>query len=50
MKNWFIAALVTSVVVLPMIFRNKRNEKVVPVTTDENKRYNTDDFITDEEL
>ncbi len=49
MKHWLIAAIVTGIVVLPMMLRKKR-VKPIPLPTDSDKRYNIDEFLTEEEL
>ena len=51
MKNWFIAAIVTGIVMLPMVIRKKKaGLRPIPVPTDTDKRYNVDDFLGEENL
>ncbi len=49
MKHWLIAAIVTGIVVFPMMLRKKK-VKPIPLPTDLDKRYNIDEFLTEEEL
>ena len=49
MKHWLVAAIMMGIVVLPIILRKKR-VKPVPVPTDSDKRYNIDEFLTEDEL
>lgn len=49
MKQWLIAAIVTGIVMLPVVVRKKKLEPV-PVPTDTDKRYNIDEFVSDENL
>jgi len=51
MKHWFIAAIVTGIVMLPVVIRKKKVALMpVPVPTDTEKRYNVDDFVGEESL
>ncbi len=51
MKHWFIAAIVTGIVMFPMVIRKKKAlVRPLPVPTDTDKRYNVDDFVGEENL
>ncbi len=51
MKHWFIAAIVTGIVMLPMVIRKKKVElRPIPMPTDTDKRYNVDDFLDEANL
>ena len=50
MKHWLIAAILTGIVMLPMMLRKKRVKPIPVPTTDSDKRYNIDEFLTEEEL
>ena len=49
MKQWLIAAIVTGIVMLPVVVRKKKVE-TVPVPTDMEKRYDIDEFVGEENL
>ena len=50
MKAWILAALVTGLVAVPLMMR-KHAIKVKPVaTTDEDKRYDIEEYIAEDEL
>ena len=49
MKVWKIAAVVTSLLVVPLIIR-KCKRQPLPIQTDENKRYDIEEYIADQEL
>ena len=49
MKHWIMAAIVTGLVFIPMIIR-KKGVKPVQVPTELDKRYNIDDFLTEDQL
>lgn len=49
MKGWTIAAIVTGIIIFPFIVRkNKRN--LLPIHTDSNKRYDIEEYLSDQEL
>ena len=51
MKHWFIAAIVTGIVMLPMVIRKKKAGFVpLSVPNDTDKRYNVDDFVGEDTL
>ncbi|MBI4546596.1 MAG: hypothetical protein HY707_01345 [Ignavibacteriae bacterium] len=49
MKTWTIAAFVTGLVLIPWIVKKFRRGPL-PIQTDPNKRYDIEEFITDQEL
>ena len=49
MKNWFIAAIVTGIVMLPVVIRKKK-VRPLPLPTDSDKRYNIDEFLAEDKL
>ena len=49
MKAWKIAAIVTGLIIVPFIIR-KCKRQLLPIQTDENKRYDIEEYIADQEL
>lgn len=49
MKGWTIAAIVTGIIIFPIIVR-KTKCHLLPIHTDPNKRYDIEEYLSDQEL
>ena len=51
MKQWFVAAIVTGIVMLPVVVKKKKLElKPLPAPSETDKRYNIEEFVGTEAL
>ena len=50
MKTWIVAALLTGLVVVPMMIRNRFARPFAVKTDGDEKRYDIEEYIADEEL
>ena len=51
MKQWFIAAIVTGIVMLPAVSKKKKEEiKPLTLPTETDKRYDIEEFVGNEAL
>ncbi|HZY11004.1 MAG TPA: hypothetical protein VFF29_07605 [Bacteroidota bacterium] len=49
MKGWTLAAIVTGIIIFPLIVR-KNKPNLLPIHTDPNKRYDIEEYLSDQEL
>jgi hypothetical protein len=50
MKHWIVATLLTGLMVVPMMLRKHMIHLQPAATDDDNKRYDIEEYIADEEL